>query len=54
MRIMRFLLLKNIVLKIQDLGDELRTKLGMQIGEMNANTSKFFKMVYINPPRVEG
>ena len=26
----------------------------MQLGELDANASKFFKRVYINPPRVEG
>ena len=42
----------NINDYIVQLGETLRAGLGMQIGEMDANTSKFFKIVYINPPRV--
>jgi len=42
----------NIHLKIEELGDELRGKLGMQLGELNAQASAFFKKVYVNPPRV--
>ena len=44
----------NINEKIIETGNVLRSDIGMQIGEINANASKFFKRVYINPPRVEG
>jgi hypothetical protein len=33
------------------LGDRLRTGLGINIAELDAEQSKFFKKVYINPPR---
>jgi len=42
----------NIDDRIVSLGDDLRTQLGMQLGEMDVNASKFFKRVYVNPPRV--
>ena len=45
---------ENLNEKIIEIGDTLRADIGMQIGEMDANASKFFKRVYINPPRVEG
>ena len=42
----------NIVLKIKELGEELRARLGIQLGELDAHASAFFKKVYVNPPRV--
>jgi hypothetical protein len=44
----------NINEKIIEVGNILRNDIGMQLGEINADASKFFKRVYINPPRVEG
>ena len=38
--------------EIEDLGDKLRSKLGIEIGELDANASHFFKSVYNNTPRV--
>jgi len=42
----------NIDRHTVNVGDTLRTRLGMQLGEVDANASKFFKRVYVNPPRV--
>jgi hypothetical protein len=44
----------NINEKIIEIGNILRNDIGIQLGEIDANASKFFKRVYINPPRVEG
>ncbi len=33
------------------LGKELRSKLGLQLGDLGPNDSAFFKKVYWNPPR---
>jgi len=33
------------------LGDKLRQGLNIEIAELDANNSKFFKRIYINPPR---
>jgi len=44
---------ENINEKIIETGNVLRSDIGMQIGEITANASKFFKRVYINPSRVE-
>jgi len=42
--------------KLQDeifkLGEVLRTRLGLEIAELDANGSKFFKESWINPPRL--
>lgn len=37
--------------KSMELGKSLRTKLGLDIADLDSNTSKFFKRVYMNPPR---
>lgn len=34
-----------------DLGHSLKTKLGLDIANLDSETSKFFKRVYMNPPR---
>jgi hypothetical protein len=38
--------------EIDRLGQELRDGLGLEIAELDARGSKFFKEVYINPARV--
>lgn len=38
---------------IKQLGYVLHDKLGLPIGELDSRASKFFKTVYINPPRVD-
>lgn len=37
---------------IEDLGNKLRSELGIEIAELDANGSKFFKALYHNSPRV--
>ena len=37
---------------IEELGDKIRSKLGIEIAELDANGSKFFKALYHNSPRV--
>jgi hypothetical protein len=44
----------NLEEKIKYYGDELRNELGLEIAEMDADSSKFFKSVYQNTPRVIG
>jgi len=39
--------------KIEELGDIIRSQLHLDIAEFNAESSKFFKTVYINPARVD-
>jgi hypothetical protein len=34
------------------LGDILRSELGLEVGELDYNGSKFFKESFINPPRL--
>jgi len=41
----------NLLEKIKHLGDELRSTLSLEIAEMDADASKFFKRVYHNMPR---
>ena len=40
--------------KIVEVGDVLRDTLHLEIAEMDANASKFFKRVYQNTPRIIG
>lgn len=42
----------NLLDTIKYYGEELRNDLGLEIAEMDANSSKFFKSVYQNTPRV--
>lgn len=44
----------NLNKSIHDKGFELREELNLNISEMDANASKFFKFVYQNTPRVLG
>lgn len=37
---------------ITDLGEELRRQLDLEIGEIDANSSKFFKQVFVNTDRM--
>ena len=39
--------------EIENLGIELRTHLGLDIAELDEQASKFFRKVFVNPPRVE-
>ena len=43
---------ETLMNKIEDLGDELIGKLDLEIANMDANGSRFFKKVYKNPARV--
>ena len=43
---------ETLLNKIEDLGDELIGKLDLEIANMDANGSRFFKQVYKNPARV--
>jgi len=38
--------------EIKELGDKLRESLGIEIGELDAESSHFFKSIYRNTPRV--
>jgi hypothetical protein len=38
--------------EVEELGKKLRAELGIEIGELNADASHFFKSVYNNTPRV--
>lgn len=39
--------------EVKRVGNILHDKLGMSVGELDSKASKFFKEVYINPPRQE-
>jgi hypothetical protein len=39
--------------KILQVGNELRLQLNIDICELDSNQSKFFKQVYVNPPRMD-
>lgn len=41
----------DLIEKIKYYGEELRNNLGLEIADMDANASKFFKRVYQNMPR---
>jgi len=43
---------ENLLEEIEDLGDKIRSSLGIEIGELDANASHFFKSIYNNTPRV--
>ena len=45
---------QNLEEKLQYYGNELRDDLNLDISEMDASASKFFKFVYQNTPRVIG
>jgi hypothetical protein len=38
--------------EIENLGNRIRRELGIQIAELDENQSRFFKKIYINPPRM--
>ena len=40
--------------EIEGIGNNLRQNLNLEIAEMDANASKFFKSVYQNTPRIIG
>jgi hypothetical protein len=42
----------DLQLAIKDYGDKLRSKLGLEIAELDADGSHFFKALYQNTPRV--
>jgi hypothetical protein len=44
----------NLEEKIQQIGNELRQDLNLEVADLDANASKFFKKVYMNTPRVIG
>ena len=44
----------NIDIEILNLGNALRLQLDLEIAEMNEESSKFFKRVYVNTPRIIG
>lgn len=44
----------NIDEQISNLGNSLRYELDIEVAELDANQSKFFKKVYLNSPRVIG
>lgn len=43
---------ENLLEIIEEQGDTIRSELGIEIGELDANSSKFFKSVYQNTPRI--
>jgi hypothetical protein len=43
----------EVVDRIKDLGDAIRRKLNMNIADLDPMQSKFFKDVWVNPPRLD-
>jgi hypothetical protein len=43
---------ETLLEEIEDLGDKIRSSLGIEIAELDAHGSKFFKALYHNSPRV--
>ena len=42
----------NVLDELEDIGNNLRQSLNLEIAEMDANASSFFKSVYQNTPRI--
>ncbi len=43
----------DVLLKIKELGEVIRLKLNMNVADLGPLESKFFKDVWVNPPRLE-